>query len=129
MESGKGNLSSMISLYRMRSLGLLDRVSNMAAQLSHVKAFNIPLYTDYREIACSVCLQPQSLGSVYYRVGRTSCPTGSTALYTGNWVGTNYASSGGSAAQVCLHPEEEPPEVYSNTSTAAAHTVRGVDAG
>jgi hypothetical protein len=51
---------------------------------------------------------PPGGGAVYTRWGSTSCPSGSTLLYTGFMAGAHYQHGSGSN-YLCMHPDPEAP--------------------
>ena len=52
-------------------------------------------------------IQAKLAGATYIRWGRTSCPEGSSLLYTGRVGGTYYKNSGGAANYLCLPDNPE----------------------
>ncbi len=100
--------------------GPLRRGNQNGALLYQAESVSIPGYTNYREIACTVCL---SAGSVYVNMGKSNaCPTGHSALQTGYWAGSHYTHRGSSATGVCLSNSPQNPSTYSDGQANSALT-------
>jgi len=72
-------------------------------------------------------VQAKLAGATYIRWGRTSCPGGSSLLYTGRVGGTFYKTSGGAANPLCLPDSPEYSTVALRRSVSKNSLVHGAE--
>merc|ERR1712176_706777 len=68
------------------------------------------IYPHDREVSCAVC---SSTKPVYSRWGSRTCPSGNALVYEG-FMASNHHSHGGGASALCMHPDPESPQGYSD---------------